>query len=109
MDEQLSFDEAKRLSIIKWEAIVNANGNKCDLPEEVENLNGKCGFCERYNAQIGNYHKNCPQCEFGKSAGICFKTDSLFMRYSITDNNKLKAAKQILEIIKSLKSIHNEI
>ena len=109
MEERLSFEEAKRLSIIKWEAIVNAKGVKCDLPKEVENLNGKCGFCERYNAQIGNYHKNCTQCEFGKKAGICFKYESLFMAYSITDNNKLKVAKQILEIIKSLKSIHNEI
>lgn len=109
MDKHLSFKEAKRLSIIKWEAIVNSNGIIKNLPIEVENLIAKCGFCERYNADSSNYQINCTQCEFGKKAGICFKQESLFMIYSTSSNDKLRVAKLILEVIKSLKDNNNEI
>ena len=45
--EQLSLKEAKRLSLLKWEHIVKANGAYC-FPLECANLNCHCGFCERW-------------------------------------------------------------
>ena len=38
MNEQLSFEEAKRLSIIKWEAHIKAGGFELTLPSELNDL-----------------------------------------------------------------------
>ena len=120
MDEQLSFEEAKRLSIIKWTKIVELleNDNSFDgynitdflkqMPE-ISQLIAACGFCERYVKNI-SFKVGCAMCEFGIKTGNCTSNFFLFSHY--TDSyryKKLEYAKQILETIKSLKSIHNEI
>jgi len=94
---QLSLKEAKRLSIIKWEAHVKAGGYCYPLPIELRNLKAGCGFCERWLKEATDRSK-CKNCEFGKLAGICFEPDSLFCKW----NEDLETATEILNIIKSI-------
>lgn len=93
MTEQLSFKEAKRLSIIKWEAHVKAGGDEWNLPLELRKLTCNCGFCERWNL-------DCLFCEFGKVAGYCTIDNSIYdiWQYDRTSHN----AQLILNIIKSM-------
>ena len=95
---QLSLKEAKRLSIIKWEAHVKAGGYELDLPEELYDLISDCGFCERWSGRDEHRATKCRYCEFGESAGTCFEFGSLFRNW----NRSLKGAQQILDIIKSI-------
>ena len=120
MNEQLSFDEAKILSIIKWTKIVELLENdnsfdNCNITDflrqmpELSQLVAKCGFCERYIKNV-SFNVGCAICEFGIETGCCFNDFSLFTNYTESfRHTKLRYAKQILETIKSLKSIHNEI
>lgn len=105
MNEQLSFEEAKRLSIIKWEATIEQGGDMYDIPLKIQPLKHYCGFCQRHKI-INNdiYEKDCNNCEFGKVAGECVLGDSLFNNWFISNNEyKVLKAKRILECIKSLK------
>ena len=101
--EQLSFEEAKRLSIKKWEIIVKNDGESCiDLLEndkELVKLRSHCGFCERMS--IGYYLLKCEECEFGKISGDCHKNNSYFRIWQLNKNKE--NAQNILEIIKNLK------
>jgi len=96
---QLSLKEAKRLSIIKWEAHVKAGGWEPNLPEELDCLMANCGFCDRH-FEAGEY--NCNNCEFGKLAGSCFDSKSLFNKWTHEAENERKIAQAILDIIKSI-------
>jgi len=100
---KLSFETAKRLSIIKWEYIVNNNGSNdllLKVHPELASLRASCGFCE---LQKENYPIFCDDC-------YCFSlcnTDSIYFRWSTAVQNNepvpivLPLAKQILEIIKN--------
>ena len=89
---QLSLKEAKKLSIIKWEAHVRAGGYEENLPRELDDLWGDCGFCERWG--------ECKFCEFGNAAGVCTEDNSLY--YIWFFNSSIQNAQNILEIIKSI-------
>jgi len=92
---QLSLKEAKRLSIIKWEAHVKAGGYEPNLPKELAPLAASCGFCERWN-------NICSGCEFGKLAGRCASWDKSDL-FSIWYNKpNIENAQSILNIIKSI-------
>jgi hypothetical protein len=105
MDEQLSFEEAKRLSIIKWEATINQGGNLYKIPRGIRKLKHYCGFCERYKVVSNeNLGEDCDRCEFGKVAGKCVLDNSLFDDwYTSRYEDRTHKAKIILECIKSLK------
>ena len=78
-NKQLSFSEAKRLSILKWEHIVKANGAYC-FPLECTNLICYCGFCERWDWQ-GNQEVCETQCELGMQIGVCCDNGSLYKKW----------------------------
>lgn len=92
---QLSFSEAKRLGIKKWQMHVDAGGYSDEVYEdkELKCLRGHCGFCERWEVK-------CKNCEFGKVAGKCDSEGSLFdyWSYICTKEN----AERILNVIKNL-------
>lgn len=108
MKNQLSFKEAKRLSIIKWEAHAShSNGYNPFIKHDhrIEELLHGCGFCERNKKDIDySFEKDCDKCEFGKIAGKCNDDNSLFNNWMIVSSGilKIKFAKDILEVIKSL-------
>ncbi len=97
--EQLSFDEAKRLSIKKWEMHVRGNGESMKVYEDLElnNLLFNCGFCERHLDISGN----CDKCEFARVAGECGEEDALFTKW--TDDPTKDNAQEILDVIINLK------
>lgn len=115
---QLSLAEAKRLSIIKWQMIVDNDGHpvkKHEFSPEVFNCLFQCGFCERWKHPDG---LDCRYCELGKVAGTCndegdyevtidkiiyTREPSLYYKWLyFSSDSHLKYAKQILEIIKSI-------
>lgn len=65
--KKLTLKEAKRLSLLKWEFIVN-NGGDFGLGKmiteqpELKSLNNNCGFCERAAQKFGGCQdkSNCP-------------------------------------------------
>jgi len=97
--EQLSLKKAKRLAIIKWEAHIKAGGCYENVPKEIILLTGHCGFCERWPRSVG-----CDKCEFGKLAGTCYRTGSLFNNWLVgaVVNKRLHYAQAILYAIKSI-------
>ena len=98
-NKQLSFSEAKRLSILKWEHIVKANGAYC-FPLECANLNCHCGFCERW--QYSGDQSTCEeQCELGMQIGICCDFNSTYDKWY--DNKCKETAQAMLDAIKSVK------
>jgi len=98
-NEQLSFKEAKRLSILKWEHIVKANGANC-YPLECANLKCHCGFCERWDWQ--GEQKICEtQCELGMQIGVCCDNDSLYDKWN--GDECVETAQAMLDAIKSVK------
>ena len=56
---KLTHEEAKRLSILKWEAIVKNNGSSEHLPEILASLLSECGYCEKYRDK---WNRNCGKC-----------------------------------------------
>lgn len=93
--ERLSFEEAKRLSIKKWQMHVNCNGfDMCvGKDEELGKLICTCGFCERWQMQ-------CQHCEFAKVTGACGYVNSSYNKW-FSNRTKYKAQK-ILDVIKNL-------
>ena len=108
MNEQLSFEEAKRLSIIKWKAIVKAKGESSWMflhsIDELKDLAAHCGFCERWKFDENPTKFHCSRCEYGIVAGQCYNHNTLFWQFQNgRSSDDLNKAKQILKIIKSLK------
>lgn len=110
MNEQLSFEEAKRLSIIKWEAHVNADGYKSSLPKELEVLDNDCGFCERTKQRTdytNTNQKDCSICELAIANYPCSSRASLFSKWAnsswIPSPHLKNKAEAVLDLIKSLK------
>ena len=101
---QLSLPEAIRLSIIKWECHVAAGGfcEEKDLPEEVKELKGYCGFCQRWRVFEIYPFSGCCMCEFAELAGRC--TNGNFLYDNWCNTNSKQDAESILEIIKSIKN-----
>ena len=100
--EQLSFEEAKRLSIFKWEAHakhVNGYNPLAKYDYRLEKLRHSCGFCERYKKE-DDFYKYCNRCEFGASAGYCQEKDSLFDKW--VKKASSEKAQAILDVIRNL-------
>lgn len=109
---KISFEQAKELSIIKWESIINntlPNFNLC--ADELNELRQhfSCGFCWRHEftgIDRKPIEDTCNNCEFGKVAGYCIEDSSLYEEHISEDEDSEKfidTAKEILEIIKNLK------
>ena len=94
--EQLSFTEAKRLGIKKWQMHVDAGGFSREIYDDVElmGLWGCCGFCERWKVK-------CEKCEFSKVAGECNGGGLDLFHIWSCDTTKENAEK-ILNVIKNL-------
>lgn len=92
---ELTKKEAKRLSILKWEFIIENGGNYKlhKLPKELENLQSECGYCEKY------YEKNCAGCPINTpDIGKCWHSGHLF---HVWYNNKtVENAQAVLDLIK---------
>jgi hypothetical protein len=81
MKRTISYRKARRLSIIKWQSIVilaekgiYSSGHvlyqEIKLPEELNILLDKCGFCQYYRIDLRKddflpFSKACPSCPFG--------------------------------------------
>jgi len=98
MKNKLSFEEAKRLSIIKWELYVNHNGYTSNLPTELDELQSNCGLCELHKTKF--WH-DCDECELSIAGQACYKKDSLYNLW--LENRSKQNAKNVLNFIKSLK------
>lgn len=102
MDKKISFEEAKRLSILRWQAIVDHN----PVPEECKNITCFCGFCERHDFQLYNeINLECNDCEFGKAAGKCTNDDSLYGLWTLLDEEDDEYKTQSLKILDVIKSL----
>lgn len=97
-DEQLSFQEAKRLSIKKWKMHVDAGGfcDGVDNDNELKHLPCNCGFCERW------MRISCDNCEFGKIAGVCQSEgySDLYSKWTMCFS--VESAQKILDTIINL-------
>lgn len=115
--EQLSFEEAIRLSIKKWKLVAKHGWMKaCDkisLDNELSILFANCGMCERYKTEVNK--TDCTQCEF--SFGIEDGCNNLFVSprhpyrifsITITKKEEIEQAKIILELLKNLKPKQDE-
>ena len=103
MKKQLSLVEAKRLSLIKWELIVENNGSSSiQYPEELLYLPYRCGFCKRWSEKGYFGTKDCSRCECAKALkGICSEDqESIYTKwqYRSTKEN----AQAVLDAIKSI-------
>jgi len=104
MEKKISFKEAQRLSILRWEALLEQE----PIPQECKKLKCFCGFCERHNFNICDENHECNDCEFGKIAGKCIDNCSLYSNWAKIDPDDepdyyYECASKILEVIKSLK------
>lgn len=113
--EQLSFEEAKRLSILKWKILSTYEGEFTSmfliLPKECINLLYCCGFCERWRRKEndpGFLLMSCFHCEFGEIAGKCSdEGHSLYALWEKAHSSKnyslaRKHAKKILKVLENL-------
>ena len=104
----ITLAEAKRLSLIKWNLIVE--GKDYENHPKLKHIKYCCGFCERWK-DIGNCDDyvsdcGCDQCVFAHELGnICYDDQGLFMRWHDCRSSKARKtkAKQILEHIKNIK------
>ena len=100
--ERLSFEEAKRLSIKKWQMHVDADGLNLEVKtdKELSELISNCGFCERH-FYVSRYDPfNCSDCEFGKVGGFCWCNGSLYHKWYWSYSKE--SAQKILDVIKNL-------
>lgn len=105
--KKLSFEEAKRLSIVKWNVYASSETGYIEwftLPREVIKLKFRCGFCERWNTPKG---VNCKKCEFGKIAGTCTETGSKYDNWLYEAPGRFKRAMAI-DILNIIKNLQNE-
>lgn len=99
MEKKLTFREAKRLSILKWEQIVKDKGKLIheNLPKEVKSLFNNCGMCELRH----NQGKGCDTCElirYYKDERCC---GAAFENWLYNQNKK--NAQAVLDVVKSIK------
>lgn len=104
--ERLSVSEAKRLSLLKWEAIVRNEGRqlmKLERPEEIENLLNYCGFCERHRDGIS---VDCSSCEINMGYyNGCNNFSHHYFRWMLgCSDEKLAAAQAVLGLINSVEA-----
>ena len=106
--------EAIKLSLIKWEYIVNNDGSIGGLTDhhpELDNLLGLCGLCEYYEdlailSNISdefslNRKTKCSFCDLAKLNTSCFDDDSYFQ---IWNRHRTKEnAQDVLNLIKQIK------
>jgi len=117
--KQLSLKEAKRLSIIKWEAIIN--GDDLSKHPELDRLIYRCGFCERWlrNFLEKSIHDDetqevaCSHCEFAKAMGYyCTDERSIFSKWCdmgfIDDESRNEMTILEMTILELIKSIPEE-
>lgn len=99
---QLSLEEAKRLSILKWDAHVQSGGfcEHKDLPVAVQKLKSHCGFCQRWRIAETYPFQGCTLCELGKITGRCTEDESLWSQWA--DKSSIQNATSILLAIKTL-------
>ena len=100
--ERLSFEEAKRLSVKKWQMHADAGGYDllAAFDRELCLLDCNCGFCERHKPDGLFSVSDCNNCELGKVAGKCTVIGSLYDKWY---REKTKGnAQKILDVIKNL-------
>ena len=103
---KLTKKEAKRLSILKWEFIVNNGGDfgeKSELPKELHKLHAQCGYCEKYTILSPHCIYRCGKCPLILSAGSldlygCRQMNHPFDNWA--DNKTLVTAQAVLDLIR---------
>lgn len=102
MNKRISLEEAKYLSLTKWEKIVDNGGKNCLSGTLLDNYGTEEGFCLRHRSYTENYI-NCDDCELCEIIGEC-GTESAFRTkwYFSKDDVKLSYAQQMLDAIKSI-------
>lgn len=98
---KLTKKEAKRLSILKWEYIVENNGSDDRLIEEypeLDELTGNCGYCEIYNPFSENRitDNGCSPCPLVVNKHPCTTT----VWYVWIRKRNKKNAQAVLDLIK---------
>ena len=103
--KELTLKEAKRLSILKWELIVNNKGCLGSIEDhnELKDLFNQCGFCEKYLDNSANpYCGECPLVIEG--IGWCDSDEHPFSQWSNEDEGfDQEKAQAVLDLIKSVK------
>lgn len=100
----ITFAEAKKLSILKWEFIYNHDGNSERLLNtipELKNLYNNCGFCHLYKFNKDNDKFSCGKCPIIVGTLICIDDMHPFSIW--TNNNTKQNAKNVLDIILNAK------
>ena len=101
----MTFKQALKISIKKWEIIVNKNkGIELSYVQAkelgVSDLEGWCGMCEyfKYDKPDSNGDINCPICPLFKDGKSCFNYGSLYYKWD--EVNEAEAI-EILNILKN--------
>ncbi len=94
--------EAKRLSILKWKAIINNNGGLTDVPETSDFPYG-CAYCEKYLHSPGKVLEYCSKCPMiltthRKGKYGCCQSKHPYMIW--TKNENVKNAQAVLDLIR---------
>lgn len=110
----ISVQEAKRLSLIKWECELHGT-NYRDILEEMEptiSTYFHCGFCLRHGYDYYNRNNGfCDNCEVKTSPALgCCDNNSLYERIILCDELNNPGIKEILikKFIEILKNIPDE-
>lgn len=109
---QISFEEAKRLSLIKFRLIIDNEGKLPDeFPDELKYLKNYCGFCERWNVYNQKRGKEmCCGCEFAKVQGrSCLSFYSLYQQFNTASNCYPDQVVEVVELAQKIYDLLNSM
>lgn len=124
MSGEMTFEEAKELTVLKWQFIVD---NDCktddiadllwqyDIPEKLEEykLNSEkgdnCAMCEKYrDFELRCQGKECIKCplSIGFDGIACHRQGHPYLNWF--ENPSLETAQAVLDLVKNCKPINDE-
>jgi len=95
--------EAKRLSLLKWQMIIDNNGrNNINYPDELMELKAYCGYCEKYNTYTQYVseaeHKYCQKCPIYFDNKHCMSKGHPYLYWGLYRTKK--TAQKVYNLIK---------
>lgn len=102
--KEITLEEAKRLSIIKWTLIAENHGEETLVIEhhpDLVDITNNCGFCHIY------LDNDCIDCPLIVNDETCTDSEHPYTKwyksFYYEDEDRIELAKEVLELIKSIK------
>ena len=101
--KKFTLKKAKDLSILKWEELAETGAKRPSekVMDQLKDLAGYCGFCERQRRTVGDHCRGCTLA--AQDSGLCCGGLWFAWHCAESSSERKEYAKQILAFIRKVK------